>query len=107
MMADITLRRRPYDEADLFNGSGRYGHFDPISIITFVIVTVIGWGLVVNTYEGVNWNDWQGFLLGPIGLGGREGDWAHANLGVFGALVLGYVVTLIARRGTVRRQESR
>jgi len=26
---------------------------------------------------------------------------------VFGALVLGYVVTLIARRGTVRRQESR
>ena len=107
MMVDITLRRRPYDEADLFNGSGRYGHFDPISIITFVIVTVIGWGLVVNTYEGVNWNNWQGFLLGPIGLGGREGDWAHANLGVFGALVLGYVVTLIARRGTVRRQESR
>ncbi|EGR95750.1 hypothetical protein HMPREF9205_0069 [Cutibacterium acnes SK182] len=40
-------------------------------------------------------------------MGGREGDWAHANLGVFGALVLGYVVTLIARRGTVRRQESR
>ncbi|CAM2907126.1 hypothetical protein CUAC110533_06335 [Cutibacterium acnes subsp. elongatum] len=70
-------------------------------------MTVIGWGLVVNTYEGVNWNNWQGFLLGPIGLGGREGDWAHANLGVFGALVLGYVVTLIARRGTVRRQESR
>lgn len=107
MMADITLRRRPYDEADLFDGSGRYGHFDLTSIITFVVVTIIGWGLVVNTYEGVNWNNWQGFLLGPLGLGGREGDWAYANLGVLGALVLGYVVTLIARRGKVRRQESR
>ena len=107
MMADITLRRRPYDEADLFDGSGRYGRFDLTSIITFVVVTIIGWGLVVNTYEGVNWNNWQGFLLGPLGLGGREGDWAYANLGVLGALVLGYVVTLIARRGKVRRQESR
>ncbi|MGK2310283.1 purine-cytosine permease family protein [Cutibacterium sp. V947] len=107
MMADITLRRRPYDEADLFDGAGRYDRFDLTSIITFIVVTILGWGLVVNTYEGVNWNNWQGFLLGPLGLGGREGDWAYANLGVLEALVLGYVVTLIARRGTVRRQESR
>lgn len=107
IMADITLRRRPYDEADLFDGSGRYGRFDLTSIITFVVVTGIGWGLVVNTYEGVSWNNWQGYLLGPLGLGGRGGNWAYANLGVLGSLVLGYVVTLIVRRGTVRRQESR
>ncbi|MSS46679.1 allantoin permease [Cutibacterium sp. WCA-380-WT-3A] len=107
MMADITLRRRPYDEADLFDGSGRYGRFDVTSITIFIIVTVIGWGLVINTYEGVSWNNWQGYLLGVLGLGGREGDWAYANLGVLGALFLGYIATIIIRRGTVRRQESR
>lgn len=107
MMADVTLRRRPYDEHDLFDGKGRYGRFDLTSIITFLVATVLGWGLVINTYEGVDWNDWQGYLLGPLGLGGRDGTWAYANLGVIGALVLGYVVTLLARRSRVRRQENR
>ena len=66
----------------------------------------IGWGLVINQYEGVSWNDWQGYLLGPLGLGGKQGPWAYANIGVIAALVLGFLLTVIGRRGIVRRQEA-
>ena len=53
---------------------------------------MIGWGLVVNAFaDDASWNNWQGYLLGPLGLGGKDGDWAFANLGVLAALVLGFV----------------
>lgn len=106
MMADIALRRKPYDDADLFRPAGRYGSVDWISLSTLIAVTVIGWGLVINGYAGVHWNDWQGYLLGPLGLGGKQGTWAGANIGVIAALVLGFVVTLLARRSRVRAQEA-
>ncbi|VEI02674.1 cytosine permease [Acidipropionibacterium jensenii] len=106
MMSDIALRRRAYDDADLFRPEGRYGAVDWVSLITLVVVTAIGWGLVINQYPGVGWNDWQGYLLGPLGLGGREGSWAWANIGVIAALVLGFLVTFLARRSRVRHQES-
>lgn len=106
MLADITLRKRPYDDADLFDPRGRYGAVDVVSLVTLVVVTVIGWGLVINQYEGVNWNNWQGYLLGPLGLGGKDGPWAYANIGVLVALVLGYLVILAGRAHRVRHQEQ-
>ena len=61
-----------------------------------------------------SWNNWQGFLLEPLGLGTWnatdgywEGNWAYANLGVLLALVLSFVVTYLARRTKVARQEER
>ena len=104
LIADILTRRADYDEHALFDANGRYGSIDWVSILTLVVCSIIGWGLVVNNFaEAAAWNNWQGYLLGPIG--GREGDWAYANLGVLLALVLGFAVTLVARRGTIRRQE--
>ena len=68
-----------------------------------VLGTAIGWGLVTN--GNADWLKWQGYLLGPIG--GKEGDWAFANLGVLVALVIGYLGTLLFSRAAVRRQEER
>jgi NCS1 family nucleobase:cation symporter-1 len=83
MMADIALRKRDYDDEALFATSA-------------------------------SWNNWQGYLLEPLGLGTWveaegfwEGNWPYANLGVLLALVLGFAVTYVARRGTVARQEGR
>ncbi|PMC76076.1 cytosine permease [Brachybacterium sp. UMB0905] len=105
LIADILTRKRDYDEAALFDASGRYGSADWTSILTMAVASVIGWGLVVNGFaEEAAWNNWQGYLLGP--LGGKEGDWAWSNLGVLVALVLSFLVTLVARRGTIRRQEQ-
>jgi purine-cytosine permease-like protein len=105
MLADIALRRRDYAEADLYSPSGRYGDVRPFPIAVVVVGTVLGWGLVTNSAAG--WLDWQGYLLGPLGLGGRDGAWAGANLGVLVALVLAFVAALIGTRSAVRAQEGR
>jgi len=107
MIADIALRKRDYDDDDLFDARGRYGAFDWVSIGTMVVASVIGWGLVINQFaDNASWNNWQGYLLGPLGLGGKDGAWAYSNIGVLLALVLGFVVTYVARRGRVRGQEA-
>jgi purine-cytosine permease-like protein len=107
MIADLVLRRRDYDEDALFDPRGRYGSWDWASVGVMAVCSVLGWGLVVNTFsKDASWNNWQGYLLEPLGLGGRDGDWAYANLGVLLALVLGFVATLVLRRGSVRRQEQ-
>jgi NCS1 family nucleobase:cation symporter-1 len=69
-----------------------------------VLGSVLGFGLVVNTYAG--WLSWQGYLLGPFGLGGKTGTWEFANLGVIVALVVAFLGWLALGRAVVRRQES-
>jgi nucleobase:cation symporter-1, NCS1 family len=104
MLADIALRRRDYDETDLYRPSGRYGNIPALPVLVIVVSTAIGWGLVTNTYAG--WLSWQGYLLEPLGLGGRKGAWAAANLGVLAALVIGFAATLLLNGRRVRAQES-
>lgn len=107
LIADILTRRQRYDEQALFDPHGRYGSIDWISIATLVIASVIGWGLVINQFaDAASWNNWQGYLLEPLGLGGREGAWAYSNIGVLVALVLSFVATLLLRREKIHRQEA-
>ena len=71
-----------------------------------LLATVIGWGLVIDTTGAGKGLSWLGFLLGPLGLGGREGGWAYANLGVPVALAVGFLGYLLTQAGAVRRQEA-
>ncbi len=105
MLADLILRRRDYAEQELFDPSGRYGSVSPVPIVLVLLGSVLGWGLVTNGLAG--WLGWQGYLLGPLGLGGREGGWAYANLGVLVALAVGFFGHLILGRARVRAQEAR
>src|SRR6185295_11460795 len=93
MLADVALRRRDYAEAELFDPRGRYGNVRVLPLTLVLAGTAIGWGLVTNTSAG--WLSWQGYLLGPLGLGGKEGAWAYAGLGILVALVIGLLGTLI------------
>ncbi|WP_020388224.1 purine-cytosine permease family protein [Kribbella catacumbae] len=104
MLADIASRRRDYSDADLFDRRGRYGDIQWLPIATMVVVTAIGWGLVTNGLA--SWLTWQGYLLEPFGLSGKEGTWAFANLGVLFALVASFLVQYFAGRGQVRTQEA-
>ena len=104
MLADIALRRRDYAEPELFTARGRYGDIRWLPVLTVVVATGIGWGLVTNGLA--SWLTWQGYLLGPFGLGGKNGAWAFANLGVLIALALGFVVTIVFSRSTVRAEEA-
>ena len=104
MLADIALRRRNYAEPELFTPRGRYGDIRWLPVLTVVVATGLGWGLVTNGLA--SWLTWQGYLLGPFGLGGKDGAWAFANLGVLIALALGFVVTFAFSRASVRAEEA-
>ena len=67
---------------------------------------MIGWGFVINSFaEAAAWNNWQGYLLWM--LGGKEGPWAYGNIGVILALIIGYVVYLLASMKKIAAQENR
>jgi ABC-type sugar transport system permease subunit len=104
MLADIALRHHDYAEPELYDPSGRYGDVRWTGVILLVVGTALGWGLVTNTTTEIL--SWQGYLLDVVGLGGREGAWAGANLGVLVALAVGFVGGLVLDRGRVRAQES-
>ena len=103
-LADLMLRKRDYDAAGLFDPRGPYGAVNVPALGLLVVATLLGWGLVTNTYA--SWLSWQGYLLGPFGLGGKEGEWAFANVGVAVALAVGFLGYVALRRGTVRAQEA-
>jgi purine-cytosine permease-like protein len=104
MLADIALRRRDYAEPELFSPDGRYGDIRWLPVLVIVVSTALGWGLVTNGMA--SWLTWQGYLLGPFGLGGKGGAWAFANLGVLLALAIGFVVTVAFGRSAVRAEEA-
>ncbi|WP_216402992.1 purine-cytosine permease family protein [Arcanobacterium phocae] len=108
MMADIALRKREYDDEALFNPHGIYGSWDWTSLSIMAVSSFIGWGLVINNFANeAAWNNWQGYLLGPLGLGGRDGEWAWANLGVLCALILSCLAGYVLRSKKVAFQENR
>jgi nucleobase:cation symporter-1, NCS1 family len=102
-LADLMLRRTDYAERDLYDRHGRYGDVRAFPLVLIVIASVIGFGLVTNT--SAHWLTWQGYLLGPLGLGGKSGAWAGADLGVVVAILIGFVGTLFTRN-QIRAQEA-
>jgi purine-cytosine permease-like protein len=110
-LADLLLRRRDYDERALVDASGSdaragRGRANPVAVVLMLVATAVGWGLVIDTTGAGKGLSWLGFLLGPLGLGGRGGAWAYANLGVPVALALGFLGYLLMQAGAVRRQEA-
>jgi purine-cytosine permease-like protein len=99
-VADVLLRKS-YAEKELFDTNGRYGGYNFKSIGLIVFGTIIGWGLVTNSLA--SWLSWQGYLLSPIG--GKEGQWAYANLGVIAALLIGFVGHILLSRKEIKKQE--
>lgn len=101
-VADVTIRKTNYAEADLYTPDGRYGSWNWQSIGLMVIGTFIGWGFVTNTFA--SWLSWQGYFLDAIG--GKTGPWGSSNVGVIFALIIGYFGHLILARGRIRQQEA-
>jgi NCS1 family nucleobase:cation symporter-1 len=81
------LMRKSYHEADLYSAQGRYGSWNTASLAVMAVGTFVGWGFVTNSFA--SWLSWQGYLLFLIG--GKEGPWAYANVGVLFALIIGFV----------------
>ncbi len=100
IFATDVLLRKSYHEGDLYSSEGRYGAWNLRSISVLAIATIVGWGFVTNGFA--SWLSWQGYFLGI--LGGKEGEWAYANLGVFFALVIGFLGYSLLSRKIIARQ---
>ena len=103
-LGDLVLRKKNYVDADLYSTSGRYGDLRVTPFVTTIVASFVGWGLVTNGLA--SWLTWQGYLLKPFGLGAKTGQWAFANLGVFAALVIGFLATALLTGAQVRAQET-
>lgn len=102
-VADVMMRKHDYEEAELFDATGRYGAWNFRSIALMVVGSIIGWGFVTNTFA--SWLSWQGYFLRIIG--GKEGAWAFANVGVIFALVIGFFGHILLSRKEIALQEGR
>lgn len=101
-VADVLMRKKSYDESDLFNEQGRYGAWNMKSLALMAMGSIVGWGFVTNPFA--SWLSWQGYFLGVFG--GKEGVWAGANLGVFFALVIGAAGYLLTAGKNIRIENN-
>ena len=101
-VADVLMRKADYAEAELFEGSGRYGKVNWSAIALVLVGSIVGWGFVTNTFA--SWLNWQGYFMGAIG--GKNGQWAYANVGVIFALLIGFFGYLLLGRTRIKAQET-
>ncbi|MEJ6607757.1 MAG: cytosine permease [Candidatus Planktophila sp.] len=100
-VTDVLMRKKPYSEKDLYDLTGKYGLWNTRTLTVMLFGTFIGWGFVTNTFAG--WLSWQGYFLWTIG--GKDGGWAYANIGVLLALAIGCAGYFLLSRREVSRQE--
>jgi purine-cytosine permease-like protein len=101
-VADLLLRKRDYVEEDLFNVNGRYGYVNWAAVSLVAFGSLLGWGFVTNNFA--SWLSWQGYLMFLIG--GKDGQWAYANVGVIFSLLFGFFGYLIVARPRIKAQEG-
>ncbi len=101
-VTDVLLRKKSYNEKDLFSAEGIYGSVNWSSIACVGVATVIGWGFVTNSFA--SWLGWQGYFLGFIG--GKDGAWAYSNVGVIFALTIGCAGHILLSSRKIRAQEK-
>jgi nucleobase:cation symporter-1, NCS1 family len=78
------LRGGGYLERDLYDMRGRYGPVNWAGVISMVIATAVGWGLVTSTSSAFSW---VGFLLRFAG--GPKGAIGASSIGLVIAFLLG------------------
>jgi purine-cytosine permease-like protein len=102
-VADVMLRKKAYDEKALFDPQGIYGSVNKGSLTLMFVGAVVGWGFVTNTFA--SWLTWQGYFMSVIG--GKDGPWAFANVGVVFALAIGFAGHILLSQGKIAAQEQR
>ena len=101
-VADVAMRKRDYAQEELFDPSGRYGSWNFRTIALMIVGSLIGWGFVTNGFA--TWLSWQGYFL-PL-IGGKQGPWAYANIGVIFALIFGFFGHIALSRKPIADQEK-
>ncbi len=99
-LVDMWLVRGGYSEPDLYHVHGRYGAVNLAGVISLVLATAIGWGLVTSTSPVFSW---VGYLLQFVG--GTKGAIGASSIGVIiGFALAGILYAVLALAGLGRQQ---
>ena len=79
----FTKRQGGYVERDFYNRSGVYRAYSVPGLVSLIVATVIGLGLVTSTTGALAW---EGFLLGPFG--GKTGAIGSSSIGIIVSFVI-------------------
>jgi NCS1 family nucleobase:cation symporter-1 len=84
-LTDMALyrRRRGYSDRDLYSSEGNYGVVNPAGVISFLVASFVGLGLVTS---GAPIFKWVGYLLRWFGW--ENGPLASSSIGLFIGFVL-------------------
>ena len=87
-ITDLFLfRREGYAQPDFYRRDGVYGAWGFPALISLVVATVVGLGLVTSTTSVFRW---VGYFLGPFG--GKTGAIGSSSIGIMFAFVIGCVL---------------
>lgn len=101
-IADMVLRKKDYDDTSLYSANSRYGAFNWLAVGLLVVAVAVGYGFISSPDSSLEWTLWEGYLYRAFGLVDVLGA---SNIGVFLALVIGFVGYLLLGRSTVQKQE--
>ena len=97
--ADTLLRRVDYHEVSLLRAYGFYGKVNWFNLVGWLLATAAGWGLIRSSLIEFNW---LGYLATPLNLGQQL---LEAQLGVWVALLIGFIVPVVCTIPRIRNQE--
>lgn len=86
-VADVLFRKKIKEE-DLFKELGSYRGINWPALSIMLLSSFVGYGFVTNTFA--TWLNWQGYFMDAIG--GKDGQWAFANVGVLFALAISFAL---------------
>ena len=71
-----------------------------------VVASIVGYGFIVSPDSSLSFTTWEGYLFAAMGVTGDNSAWYWSNIGVFLALVLGFLGQYLLGRSAIKRQES-
>ncbi|MFM6980649.1 MAG: hypothetical protein ACKOWE_04525 [Micrococcales bacterium] len=98
--ADVVVRRTDYHLVSLEKNYGFYRGWNFANLFGWLLASAIGFGLIKSAFPMLTW---VGYLTNLLGIS----DWLSvANLGIWAALAVGFVVPLISGIPRIKRQEA-
>ena len=103
-IADTLMRSGDYASPDFFDARGRYGSIGWPALISMIVATLIGWGLVTATVDSPIL-DWQGFVFDLFAVP-TDSFWRSSNIGILVAIAIGFLGCRLFNGRRVRRQQA-
>jgi cytosine/uracil/thiamine/allantoin permease len=95
-------RRRGYSERDLYVSEGMYGAINPAGVVSFLVASFVGLGLVTSQAPIFTW---VGYLLRWFGW--EDSALASSSIGLFiGFILAGALYAVLSKLGPARSAEK-